>query len=132
MRARGADRRTPASPVAHVRSTSPAPPSTPAHPARPRSFVPIDNLLRTRLRGTGGIIIPTSLMGQVAEFEASAISQECLGKIRVGSIEALTERVSHWRERADAKRKPIHWSFTMDDARAIFGVERLNKLLTEH
>lgn len=68
----------------------------------------------------------------VAELEASAISRECLGKLRVGSVDALTERVSHWRERADAKRKPIHWSFTIDDARAIFGVERINELLTQH
>lgn len=68
----------------------------------------------------------------VAELEASAISRECLGKIRVGSLEALAERVSLWRERADAKRRPIHWSFTMDDARTIFGVERVNKLLTQH
>jgi hypothetical protein len=55
-----------------------------------------------------------------AELEASLVARECLGKRRVPHLPALSEDVGAWSRRADRERRPIHWNFTVSDARQVF------------
>jgi len=55
-----------------------------------------------------------------AEIELSILSRECLGKLRLGDIEALSNRIRAWNLKANRDKMKICWRFTTKDARKKF------------
>ena len=53
----------------------------------------------------------------MAGIEFSALARQCLDR-RIGSIEALAHEVAAWEADRNARQVQIHWSFTVQDARA--------------
>ena len=64
----------------------------------------------------------------VAEMEASLVSRECLGSMRIGHLHTLKSRVAAWRLRAEKDKRSIRWKFTVADARCVF---RYNGIITQ-
>ena len=64
----------------------------------------------------------------VAEMEASLVSRECLGSMRIGHLHTLKCRVAAWRLRAEKDKRSIRWKFTVADARRVF---RYNGIITQ-
>ena len=54
---------------------------------------------------------------KMAEIEFSALVRQCLDR-RIGSIDALAYEVAAWEADRNARKVTIHWSFTVQDARA--------------
>jgi hypothetical protein len=67
-----------------------------------------------------------------AEMEASLVSRECLGTVRIGHLHSLKSRVAAWRLRADRARRPIRWKFTVRDARRVFRYDGIITRRSEH
>ena len=67
-----------------------------------------------------------------AELEASLVSRECLGSRRIGELATLVEEVRAWCRRTDAERRPINWTFRVDDARRVFRYDGLRTMRSEH
>lgn len=53
----------------------------------------------------------------IAEIELSALGRECLGKRRIGNIEALNEELQCWHSNRNARQRNVEWHFTTEDAR---------------
>lgn len=68
----------------------------------------------------------------IAEIEASMISRESLGKLRIPTFIELRARVRSWNTQANSQKRRIRWSFDMNRAAEIFNLEQFNNLLTEH
>ncbi len=67
-----------------------------------------------------------------AEMEASLVSRECLGKRRIGSLDAVTSEVTAWNKVADRQRRPIRWRFRVNDARRVFRYDGITTPRAEH
>lgn len=67
-----------------------------------------------------------------AEMEASLVSRECLGTLRIGHLHSLKSRVAAWRRRSDRERRTIRWKFTVDDARRVFRYDSIITPRSEH
>ena len=67
-----------------------------------------------------------------AELEASLVSRECLGSRRIGDLDTLVEEVRAWCRRTDAERRPINWTFRVDDARRVFRYDGLKTARSEY
>jgi hypothetical protein len=67
-----------------------------------------------------------------AEMEVSLVSRECLGRRRIGHLHTLKSQVAAWRLRADRERRPIHWKFTVKDARRVFRYDGIVTPRSEH
>lgn len=69
-----------------------------------------------------------------AEIEASAFARQCLGKLRVGSFESLSDRTRSWNDLRDRNRVPIKWTYTWADAQKSFGLSKRgsNKAAAKH
>ena len=65
-------------------------------------------------------------------MEASLVSRECLGTTRIGHLHALKSRVAAWRRRTEADHRPIHWKFTVADARRVFRYDGIITPRSEH
>jgi len=68
----------------------------------------------------------------VAEMEASLVSRECLGTIRIGHLHTLKSCVAAWRLRTEAEHRTIHWKFTVADARRVFRYDGIITPRSEH
>jgi hypothetical protein len=68
----------------------------------------------------------------VAEMEASLVSRECLGSARIGHLHTLKSRVAAWRMRTEEEHRPIHWKFTVADARRVFRYDGIITPRSEH
>lgn len=55
----------------------------------------------------------------MAEIELSVMSGQCL-KGRIGTEEALKERLARWQTKRNDARAMIRWKFTKEDARKVF------------
>jgi transposase len=55
-----------------------------------------------------------------AEMEVSLLSRECIGRLRIPSLEALEPHVKAWATDADRHRRRIKWTFRVRDARRKF------------
>jgi len=53
----------------------------------------------------------------IAEIELSALTVQCLGKLRIPSIESLNTRLLSWHTKRNAAQRGVDWQFTTDDAR---------------
>lgn len=53
----------------------------------------------------------------MAECELSSLSNQCLGKRRIGDMEELSKEVLTWNLNRNASQKSINWQFTTEDAR---------------
>jgi len=67
-----------------------------------------------------------------AEIEIGIFSRQCLGKDRIGSIQALRERASAWNRRMNRQRRKINWRFTVGDARRKFGYKSTAFIRSEY
>jgi hypothetical protein len=67
-----------------------------------------------------------------AEIEASLISRECLGRLRVACLVELISRVSAWRLAAQKAHRTIEWKFRVHDARRVFRYGGLATARSEH
>ena len=52
-----------------------------------------------------------------AEIEISLFSRQCLGKRRIGNIDALAEEANVWNQRINSQQTKINWTFTRKKAR---------------
>lgn len=52
----------------------------------------------------------------VAEFEFSAITRQCLAGRRSGEIDELTEELSAWSAHTDGKQRGVDWQLQVDEA----------------
>lgn len=55
----------------------------------------------------------------MAEIELSVLSRQCLDR-RLPDEMTLTTEILAWEDRRNAVAKPFNWSFTVEDARAVF------------
>lgn len=55
-----------------------------------------------------------------AEIEIGLFSRQCLGKGRIGNINALAERAKAWNRRVNQRRLKINWTFTVTKAKKLF------------
>lgn len=55
-----------------------------------------------------------------AEIEIGIFSRQCLGKDRIGDIEALRRRAGPWNRRVNRQKLKINWGFTIEKARRKF------------
>ena len=53
----------------------------------------------------------------IAEIELAALTKQCLGKRRIGSLEDLNDELKRWHTDRNAKQKGVNWQFTTEDAR---------------
>jgi hypothetical protein len=53
----------------------------------------------------------------IAEIELSALTIQCLGKLRIPSLEVLNERLLAWHTNRNTAQRGIDWHFTTQDAR---------------
>jgi hypothetical protein len=67
-----------------------------------------------------------------AEMEASLVSRECIGNRRIGHLHTLRSQVAAWRRRAEHDGRPIHWKFTISDARRVFRYDGIITQRTRH
>ena len=67
-----------------------------------------------------------------AEIEIGIFSRQCLGKDRVGSIQALRERASAWNKRANRQKLKIDWKFTVQKARRKFKYDSPELIRSEY
>lgn len=67
-----------------------------------------------------------------AEIEIGIFSRQCLGKDRVGSIQALRKRASAWNRRANRQRLKIDWKFTVQKARRKFKYDSPGLIRSEY
>jgi len=67
-----------------------------------------------------------------AELEASLVSRECLGRLRIHSLVELISRVSAWRSSAEREHRTINWTFRVADARRKFRYDGLATRRSEH
>ena len=67
-----------------------------------------------------------------AEIEASLVSRECLGRLRISTLVELIERVSAWRRSAEAGGRTIDWKYRVSDARRTFRYDGLNTVRSRH
>jgi hypothetical protein len=65
-------------------------------------------------------------------MEASLISRECIGSRRIGHLHTLKSQVAAWRRRAERDGRPIHWKFTVSDARRVFRYDGIITPRTRH
>lgn len=56
----------------------------------------------------------------MAEIEFSALVRQCLDR-RIGTLDRLTHEVTAWTAERNVRSVLIHWSFTVEDARAKLG-----------
>lgn len=55
----------------------------------------------------------------MAEIELSVMTNQCLRR-RLPDEWSLALELIAWENAANASHRPIHWSFTVDDARRVF------------
>ena len=67
-----------------------------------------------------------------AEIEASLVSRECLGRLRISTLVELIERVSAWRRSAEVEGRTIDWKYRVSDARRTFRYDGLNSVRSQH
>lgn len=67
-----------------------------------------------------------------AEIEIGIFSRQCLGKDRVGSIQALRERAAAWNRRTNRRRLKINWKFTVEKARRKFKYDSPELIRSEY
>lgn len=53
----------------------------------------------------------------IAENELSALTRQCVGRRRFGTIKELRAEAAAWSESANAKQRGVDWQFRIDDAR---------------
>ena len=53
----------------------------------------------------------------IAENELSALTRQCVGRRRFGTIEELRAEAAAWSAAANAKQRGVDWQFRVDDAR---------------
>jgi hypothetical protein len=53
----------------------------------------------------------------IAENELSALTRQCVGRRRFGTIEELRAEAAAWSAVANAKQRGVDWQFRIDDAR---------------
>jgi len=53
----------------------------------------------------------------IAESELASLSRQCLGELRIKSVEELNEAISAWEADRNARQKGVNWQFTVEDAR---------------
>lgn len=53
----------------------------------------------------------------IAENELSALTRQCVGRRRFGTIEELRAEAKAWSTSANAKQRGVDWQFRIDDAR---------------
>lgn len=53
----------------------------------------------------------------IAEIELSALTQQCLSKRRISSMEELNNEVGSWSKERNQKQKGVNWQFTTEEAR---------------
>ena len=67
-----------------------------------------------------------------AEIEASLVSRECLGRLRISTLVELIDRVSAWRRSAEAENRTIEWKYRVSDARRTFRYDGLATSRSQH
>jgi len=68
----------------------------------------------------------------VAEMKARLVSREFLGNARIGHLHTHKSRVSAWRMRTEAERRPSRCKFTAADARRLFRYDGIITPRSEH
>jgi transposase len=58
-----------------------------------------------------------------AEISIGMLAKQCIGKVRIGDMTALQQKVSSWTGRANANKIEIKWRFTRSKARKSFCYE---------
>lgn len=53
----------------------------------------------------------------IAENELSAMTRQCVGGRRFGTIEELRTETTAWSVSVNAKQRGVDWQFRIDDAR---------------
>lgn len=53
----------------------------------------------------------------IAEIELSALSRQCLGKRRIGTLDDMNAELRCWHHSRNAQQKGVDWRFTTEDAR---------------
>ena len=53
----------------------------------------------------------------IAENELSALTRQCVGRRRFGTIEELRAEAAAWSASVNAKQRGVDWQFRIDDAR---------------
>ncbi|OWK39350.1 Transposase [Fimbriiglobus ruber] len=53
----------------------------------------------------------------IAENELSAMTSQCVGERRFGTIAELKEETAAWHEHINDKQRGVDWQFRIDDAR---------------
>ena len=51
-----------------------------------------------------------------AEIEIGLFSRQCLGKRRIGNIDALSQEAAAWNQRTNSQKTKIDWTFTRKKA----------------
>jgi transposase len=59
----------------------------------------------------------------MAEIDVSLFSRQCLGSRRLADLTTLGKEAKAWAQQANRERRQIHWSFSRNRARQIFGYE---------
>ena len=55
----------------------------------------------------------------MAEIELSALTAQCVGRRRIGTIEEMRNEVKAWSTSRNSRQKGIDWQFTTSDARTM-------------
>lgn len=58
-----------------------------------------------------------------AEISIGMLAKQCIGKVRIGDIKTLQQKVSSWTARANSNKIEIKWRFTRSKARKSFCYE---------